>query len=128
MLDSTQDGAGINKKLMQLMDIADQYCFNHAIHLGVCDTLYKKSKVTNIPIALEMDSDSEEDEHGICADNFSFESVKDEINKDYRETIINARKVVKFIKISPVRNQIFQKKSRFASGCSSSRLFNFLND
>ena len=35
--------AAINKKLMQLTDIVDQFCFNHAIHLAVCDTLYKKN-------------------------------------------------------------------------------------
>ena len=107
---STQDGAAINKKLMELMDIVDQFCFNHTIHLGVCDTFYKKNKVTNVPIAKETDSDSEEDEHGIYDDNFRFESVKVEINVDYPEILMNAQKVEKFIKMSSVRNQIFQKK------------------
>ena len=70
---STQDGAAINKKLMQSTDIVEQFCFNHAIHHGECDTLYKKNKVINVPIAEETDSDSEEDEHGIYDDNFRFE-------------------------------------------------------
>ncbi|XP_065659767.1 uncharacterized protein LOC136083828 [Hydra vulgaris] len=107
---STQDGAAINKKLMQLTDIVDQLCFNHAIHLGVCDTLYKKNKDINVPAPKETDSDSEEDEHGIYNDNFSFESVNNEINVVYPKILINVRKVVKFIKMSSVRNQIFQKK------------------
>ena len=101
---STQDGAAINKKLMQLTDIVDQFCFNHAIHLGVCDMLYKKNKDTNVPIAEETDSDSEEDEHGIYNDNFKFELVKDDISVDYLEILMNTQNVVKFIKMSSDRN------------------------
>ena len=107
---STQDDAAINKKLMELTDIVDQFCFKHAIHLGACETLYKKNNVTNVPIAEETDSDSGEDEHGIYDDNFRFELVKDEINVDYPEILMNTRKVVKFIKMSSDRNWIFQKK------------------
>ena len=70
-------------------DIVDQFCFNYAIHLGVYDTLHKKNNVTNVPIAEKTDSDPEEDEHGIYDDNFRFESVKDEINVNYPEILMN---------------------------------------
>ena len=39
---STQDGASVNKKYIRNLDVIGQFCLNHGLPLGVCDTLYKK--------------------------------------------------------------------------------------
>ena len=36
---STQDGASVNKKYIRNLDVIGQFCLNHGLHLGVCDTL-----------------------------------------------------------------------------------------
>ncbi|KAL3847889.1 hypothetical protein ACJMK2_018780 [Sinanodonta woodiana] len=50
----TQDGAAVNKKRISHMDVIGQFCFNHGLHLGVCETLYKKSTEMD---DLNLDSD-----------------------------------------------------------------------
>lgn len=109
---STQDGAAINKKFMRMTDLIQQFCFNHAIHLGVCDTLYKKSKEVPQPV-VQFDEDDDEDEdedEDDYEDNFCLENIEGEQAIHYPEVLKVARKVVKFIKLSSVRNQIFQEK------------------
>ena len=86
----------------------------------------KKNKDTNVPIAEETDSDSEEDEHGIYNDNFRFELVKDDISVGYLEILMNTQNVVKFIKMSSVRNQIFQKKATEEFGKKSNCIWMFV--
>lgn len=35
IVSSTQDGCAVNKKMLKETDILQQFCLNHAIHLGV---------------------------------------------------------------------------------------------
>ncbi|KAL3861688.1 hypothetical protein ACJMK2_007712 [Sinanodonta woodiana] len=43
LIEYTQDGAAVNKKSISHIDVIRQFCLNHGLPLGVCDTLYKKS-------------------------------------------------------------------------------------
>lgn len=104
---STQDGAAVNKKYIRHIPAIGQLCLNHGIHLGVCDTLYKK-KTANVDILTVSDEENEDDfENGLDIEIVS--DVEDEV--DYHEILKNARKLVKFIKLSTVRNHIFQSKN-----------------
>ena len=58
ILASTEDGASIMKKYGRLNGIENQFCINHAIHLAVLDTFYKKVSVVNKPVDKIPDSDS----------------------------------------------------------------------
>jgi hypothetical protein len=111
LVGSTQDGAAVNKKFMLLMDVIDQFCLNHGIHLGVCDTLYKKKNDHESNAQYSVDDDDENDEFSDNADleliNFNSDT-DDEV--DFCDVLKHARKVVKFIRCSDVRNQILQSK------------------
>jgi hypothetical protein len=127
---STQDGAAVNKKTLSMTELIQQFCLNHAIHLGVVDTLYKKNG-TNIREAIDLEIDDEENDIDNYAESNLFESFEEpedsnidyfEVNIRMQQTILflihffikqvlkAARKVVKFIKMSAVRNDIFQAK------------------
>jgi hypothetical protein len=111
---STQDGAAVNKKYMRIMDIVGQFCINHAIHLAVCDTLYKKRDHLIDIGDLDSIDTSEEDSF----DELDMEILDDQFddNIDFHELLKSAREVVKFIKNSTVRNHIFQEKVKLHYG------------
>ncbi|KAG5671612.1 hypothetical protein PVAND_001805 [Polypedilum vanderplanki] len=106
---STQDGAAVNKKYIRIFNVIGQFCFNHAIHLAITDTLYKK-----------LSNTQEEDDFAdtLIYDTDDFDNVSDleflenEITEEihYHDVLKQARKIVKFIKLSSVRNHIFQSK------------------
>ncbi|KAG5674249.1 hypothetical protein PVAND_004229 [Polypedilum vanderplanki] len=109
---SAQVGAAVNKKYIRVFDVIGQFCFNHAIHLAITDTFYNK-----------LDSAQEEGDFDDILiydvddfDNVSdLEFLKNEIIEEihYHDVLKQARKIVKFIKLSSVRNHIFQSKVIF---------------
>lgn len=107
LVGSTQDGAAVNKKFMKIMNIVEQFCFNHAVHLGVCDTLYKKTQEC---VLNNLDSSDIEENDNF--DQFTDLEIIEEVddNIDFSIILTKAREVVKFIKYSSVRNHIFQTK------------------
>ncbi|CAF4499085.1 unnamed protein product, partial [Didymodactylos carnosus] len=110
LVGSTQDGAAVNKKFMGMLDIIGQFCLNHGIHLAVCDVLYKKvntSEKLTIDIGCDDEKDDDEFDDG-CDLETAREEISDEIN--YYTVLKAARDVIKYIKNSTVRNQIFQSK------------------
>ena len=107
LVGSTQDGAAVNKRFISLIDAICQFCLNHGLHLGVCDTLYKKKSEIEEPIIIDEDPNEE--------DNFDeptdFELINENHNEiDYHEILKKSRKIVKFFKHSPVRNHVLQTK------------------
>lgn len=107
---STQDGAAVNKKFMRQTNLIEQYCINHGLHLAVCDTLYKNSNRAEIDI--QNDFISADNECNDFFDNNDVEIIAEVTDEtyDYKDVLKNTRKLVKFIKNSSVRNQIFQSK------------------
>ena len=111
---STQDGAAVNKKFIRLVDIIGQFCLNHALHLGVCDTLYKKENEIE-----EHYFDSDESDESDCFDDCLDLLNDDDIEQSeisYHDLLKNSRKLVKFIKNSTVRNNIFLSKVKALTG------------
>ncbi|KAL3862026.1 hypothetical protein ACJMK2_008028, partial [Sinanodonta woodiana] len=43
LLGSTPDGPKVNTQCISHIDVIRQFSLNYDLHLGVCDTLYKKS-------------------------------------------------------------------------------------
>ena len=42
------DGASVMKKLGKISQLDHQLCYEHGVHLAVCDVLYKNRSVTHI--------------------------------------------------------------------------------
>ncbi|KAG5672406.1 hypothetical protein PVAND_002537 [Polypedilum vanderplanki] len=111
---STQDGAAINKKFIRISNIIGQFCFNHAIHLAVCDSLYTNKQNNDEYTVEDSNHIDDEDTFEMATD---FEIIETSIdNIDHHHLLKISRKIVKFIKISPIRNQIFQSKVKSIYG------------
>ncbi|CAF4348505.1 unnamed protein product, partial [Didymodactylos carnosus] len=110
LVGSTQDGAAVNKKFMGMLNIIGQFCLNHGIHLAVCDVSYEKVNTSeNLTIDVGCDDEKDDDEFDDGCDlEIAREEISDEIN--YYTVLKAARDVIKYIKNSTVRNQIFQSK------------------
>lgn len=108
---STQDGASVNKKYIRHIDAIGQFCLNHGLHLGVCDTLYKKTSDTE---DLSDTCDDDHDANDSFDEGADFEVIninsENEDNIDYHDLLKNSRKLIKYIKLSTVRNHVFQSK------------------
>ena len=124
VLASTQDGASIMKKYSRLNGLENQLCLNHAIHLGVLDTFYKKCDsnklVQDTSDEESMDVDEENEDHFdvlIDDNNLKVEYVTGNKNEfslevedsDIKEILRNLRNLVKFFRKSAVRNSILQR-------------------
>lgn len=104
ILASTQDGASVNKKYIRIGIVEGQFCINHGLHLGVCDTLYTIRAKTD---QMECEQNNED-----SFDNVDFEVINDECDQvvDFHETLKRCREITKFIKGSTVKNHVFQTK------------------
>ncbi len=114
---STQDGAAVNKKFIKNAEVLGQFCFNHAIHLAVCDTLYAKNKILDSKFSESEEIDGEEnDEYDDAADLefIDFETEEEEIN--HHDILKNVRKLAKYFRSSPTRNHVLQSKVKESFG------------
>ncbi|KAL3877463.1 hypothetical protein ACJMK2_035165 [Sinanodonta woodiana] len=97
LVGSTQDGAEGNKKCISHINVIRQFCLNHGLHLGVCDTLYKNSTEMD---DLNLDGDDIDE-----MDNFEAGTDMEVISNDTLEGVVNYHdllnkscEVVKFIR------------------------------
>lgn len=120
---STQDGAAVNKKYIRHIDVIGQFCLNHAIHLGICDTLYRKKVEEKVDDKIEkivdekLNKKTEIDEVDYFDDGIDVEVVSEVVSEDeieqelvYHRLLENSRQLVRFIKKSTVRNNVFLSK------------------
>ena len=123
ILASTEDGASIMKKYGRLNGIENQFCINHAIHLAVLDTFYKKVSVVNKPVDKISDSDnSDSDEETenqfnsysgdhnldidlVCNNEIEYNLKDANIN----DVLQNSRKIIRFFRRSLIRNNLLQR-------------------
>lgn len=112
---STQDGASVNKKYIRNIDAIGQFCLNHGLHLGVCDTLYKKKSGTE---DLRDICDDDHDENDSFDEGTDIEMINSENDNNivYHDVLKNSRKLIKYIKLSTVRNHVFQSKVKALFG------------
>lgn len=111
---STQDGAAVNKKYIRHTNVIGQFCLNHALHLGVCDTLYTKRIEENRDDDDQILDSCEVDEIDYFEDGMDMEVLNNDLIEeekvDYHDQLEKSRKLVRFIKNSTVRNSVFLTK------------------
>ena len=124
------DGASVMVKFGRCVDCEHQLCYAHAIHLAVCDVLYKKqafheTNVTEVESSAETDAEElEEDdcqetedlrsginiEHGQneeqAASHIRSDLVSNAVN--VATAIDKVRKIARIIRKSPVKNDTLQ--------------------
>lgn len=109
----TTDGAAVMIKLMRIASCEHQLCYAHAIHLSVCDVLYKRTQYS-------VDSETEhsveeidsEEEVENCGETLAF--VNDPPAVSYQSSNIHnciekVRNIVRSVKRSPLKNDQLQK-------------------
>ena len=113
------DGASVMKKFGRLIPCMQQLCMAHGLHLAVMDALYEKRVSTEAlrayqgddkSSAEETDDEGEVDDHE-AVEHFeaSVEGQRMEVSGTIGETISKVRKIVRWFKKSPVRNECLQK-------------------
>ncbi|KAL3875918.1 hypothetical protein ACJMK2_033822 [Sinanodonta woodiana] len=80
----TPGGAAENTKCINLFKFIRKFCLNHGLHLGVCDTLYKKSTEMD---DLNQDSDYI-DEMDNCESGTDLEVISDDTLEEESITTI----------------------------------------
>jgi hypothetical protein len=118
---STGDGAAVMIKFGKECPSIYQMCFNHGIHLAVCDTLYKvKTNPKEKDMESENNNDCEEDNFTDTDSDLHMFSNNDSENYEDKFLVHNSiksvRKIVKFFRLSPVRNTILQKEVKAGIG------------
>lgn len=113
------DGASVMKKFGRLIPCMQQLCMAHGLHLAVMDALYDKRATAAVPQPCQGDDESsadETDDEGEVndyekAEHFetSVEGQRMEVSGAIGKTISNVRKIVRWFKKSPVRNECLQK-------------------
>jgi len=121
---TTGDGASLMVKYGKECPTSYQLCLNHGLHLAVCDTLYKKKSNSENDEEL-IDSEPEDENDDVFCDGAGAD-IENEIETTTEESIQeidciheiikNVRKVVKFFRLSSVRNGILQEKIRAKLG------------
>lgn len=124
---STHDGASVMKKYGKYLPCISQLCLNHAIHLAIMDSFYRDKADDD---ALEESSDEEDSENLIekrnLIDNCTIDSniqlyneiaSKKSLTVNLDGAVKKLRKLVKFFRKSPLRNNILQDnvKAKFGS-------------
>ncbi|KAJ8706557.1 hypothetical protein PYW07_012635 [Mythimna separata] len=121
---TTSDGPNVMKKFGRESPSEMILCLNHAIHLGVVDTFYKKRQATSAVSSSEdtddsddeimenkNSSDDEADDNASYDTNFRLQPI-DEIKRVLDET----RSLVKLFRKSPLKNW---ERTQFTTGCQN---------
>ncbi|XP_052566412.1 uncharacterized protein LOC120430261 [Culex pipiens pallens] len=106
---ATSDAAKVMEKFGKLATFKHQLCFNHGLHLAVCDVIFKSSETPG-DLLEESDSDDED-----CDSEESDDSKDATIpglynSSNYRPVLLQIRNICKLFRRSPVKNAILQKK------------------
>lgn len=112
---STHDGASVMVKYGRIISAESQCCYNHAIHLAVIETFYRKTTAVNgDEFSEEEDEDEEEKESLFSQSGSQFP----EFRLDYNDALEDMRKVIKFFRKSSIRTEILQKNIKKKEGKS----------
>ncbi|KAG5672146.1 hypothetical protein PVAND_002299 [Polypedilum vanderplanki] len=115
----TGDGASVMVKFGDLSNFFYQKCYNHAIHLSVCDIIFKENSEFNQVFRKAIIEDSNEniDDESEFEDESKNENEEDDLNDDSDADLFNShmniitkmRAVVKMFRRSPLKNDILQR-------------------
>ncbi|KAL3871937.1 hypothetical protein ACJMK2_040209 [Sinanodonta woodiana] len=93
----TQNGAAVNNKYINRIDVIGQLCLNPGLHLGVCDTLCEKCTEVD---DLNLDSDDIDEMDNCEAGTDLTVIVYDTLERDiHYHNLLKLRKLVKFNKV-----------------------------
>ncbi|XP_062552035.1 uncharacterized protein LOC134217293 [Armigeres subalbatus] len=107
---ATTDGAAVMIKFGKSSGYMHQLCYNHGLHLAVCDVLYK-----NVPNELIPQDDEESDDDYDDSDE-EYENEDNVISdaglyrSSFSVTLKQIRKVIRIFRASPVKNALLQEK------------------
>lgn len=117
---TTGDGASMMVKFGKECPTLYQLCLNHGVHLGVCDTLYKKkSNIKNKNEEELIDTEDKNEDDFAGGADIEIKSTMEEGLEEVvsiHQIINNIRKVVKFFRLSSVKNAVLQEKIRAKLG------------
>lgn len=118
----TTDGASVMKKFQRLMPTTPQLCYAHAIHLAVCDVIFKSDglQLANFLIAEQVEFNEPQEEDFDEADDYTASfTIEDSQGSRWEATqnfndlsslLKKVRQVVKKFRKSPVLNEdVLQK-------------------
>ncbi len=121
----TTDGASVMKKLGRQSGILHQLCHSHGIHLAVVDVLYKKLEDENNneyehgedDVAEADQEDSDDDDNSDDEDQDQFLELAAHgnatpLSDDVSVLIKKVRKIAKFFRRSPVKNDMLQREAK----------------
>jgi len=115
---TTGDGASVMVKFGKECPTFYQLCLSHGVHLAVCDTLYNKESNNEKEEEL-IDTEDENENVFIDGPDIEIKTTTEKGIGDFvsiHKIIINIRKVIKFFRLSSVRNGILQAKIRAKLG------------
>ena len=98
------DGASLMVKFGKETSPLHVICYAHAIHLAICDVLYKRQP--NAAFGDDLDSDSASAEEQGTDDEKQAEEVDKAptLSPDIQSIVEKVRKIVKIFRRSPVKN------------------------
>jgi hypothetical protein len=112
---STHDGASVMVKYGRIISAESQCCYNHAIHLAVIETFYRKTTAVNSDKFSEEEDEDEEEKESLFSQSGS---QFPEFRLDYNDALEDMRKVIKFFRKSSIRTEILQKNIKKKEGKS----------
>ena len=109
----TADGAAVMVKFGDISPAEYQGCYSHALHLAVCDVLYKDNGSVNDNVAPENvsnenDSDGEEEDDDDCSLEIAQDGEPLVLQDNISDVIRHVRKDIKFFRKSPKSNECLQ--------------------
>lgn len=127
ILAATMDGCSVNKKLGRIANLRVQLCMVHGIHLAVLDVLYNyKEESEEVEETDDNDDECEDDLSGDVDRSFELlqegqEESDENVHSSIDAVVKKVRKVAKFFKRSPKRNDALQDE-RVEAGMRSKSL------
>ena len=108
-------------KMGRLLEMYHVLCMAHGIHLAVCDILYTKRAAQDRTPDSDEELEDNADQESIDGEEGHFTIVEDnvgqeEVLENHGEIINKVRKIVRFFRKSPLRNDHLQMLLRDQKG------------
>ena len=109
----TTDGASVMVKFGKSLPCEHQLCLAHGVHLAVTDVLYSRQRGDKATTTSDANTESSTDEGSDGDDDGDDEVSESELRAQLHgsraEAVQSVRKIVRWFRKSPVRNEVLQK-------------------
>lgn len=109
------DGAAVMKKLGRISEKQQQLCIAHGIHLAVLEVIYQNDS----PLVTAEEEQPEEDSgEDVGESGFEIEQseVPLDLKKNLGDIVKNIRRIVKYFRISPLKEEVLKAYTKAAHG------------